>query len=72
MGKYMVVFGGMNTKREFLSDFVYLDLKELRWYHKEYKTEGKELTENMMTGIARHKMVGHFKPVHKTLPLYSS
>lgn len=51
---------------------MYLDLKELRWYHKEYKTEGKELTENMMTGIAKHKMVGHFKPVHKTLPLYSS
>lgn len=37
MGKYMLVLGGINTRREFLNDFMYLDLKELRWYHKEYK-----------------------------------
>ncbi len=47
MGKYMLIFGGMNTKREFLNDFIYLDLKELRWYHKEYKIEGKELNDHM-------------------------
>lgn len=41
MGKYMLVLGGINTRREFLNDFMYLDLKELRWYHKEYKVEGK-------------------------------
>ena len=34
MGKYMIILGGMNTRREYLNDFVYLDLKELRWYHK--------------------------------------
>lgn len=27
MGKYMIVFGGMNTKREYLRDLIYLDLK---------------------------------------------
>jgi Rab9 effector protein with kelch motifs len=34
LGKYMLVIGGINTKREFLNDFIYLDLKELKWYHK--------------------------------------
>lgn len=34
MGKYMIVFGGINTRRAFLKDFIYLDLKELRWYQK--------------------------------------
>ena len=34
MGKYMLVFGGINSKRGFLKDFAYLDLKELRWYQK--------------------------------------
>lgn len=37
MSKNMVVFGGMNSKKQYLSDLVYLDLKELRWYHKEFK-----------------------------------
>ncbi len=41
MSKNMVVFGGMSSKKQFLGDLVYLDLKELRWYHKEFKTEGK-------------------------------
>lgn len=72
MGKYMIVFGGMNTKREYLKDFVYLDLKELRWYNKEYKIEGRDLSENMMTGIARHKMLSNFRTSHKNFPLYSS
>ena len=27
MSKNMVVFGGMNAKKQFLSDLVYLDLK---------------------------------------------
>ena len=26
----------------------------------------------MMTGLARHKMIPHFKATHKNLPLYSS
>jgi hypothetical protein len=37
MAKNMIVFGGMNCKKQFLNDFIYLDLKELRWYHKEIK-----------------------------------
>lgn len=41
MSKNMLVFGGMNSKKQYLSDLLYLDLKELRWYHKEYKIEGK-------------------------------
>lgn len=41
MGKYMLVFGGMNTKRQLLKDFVYLDLKELKWFQKEFKVESK-------------------------------
>ncbi len=41
MSKNMVVFGGMSSKKQFLGDLVYLDLKELRWYHKEFKAEGK-------------------------------
>ena len=41
MGKYMIVFGGISSKRSFLKDFVYLDLKELRWYQKEYRIDGK-------------------------------
>ena len=41
MGKYMLIFGGMNTRRQNLQDFIYLDLKELRWYEKEYKVEGR-------------------------------
>jgi hypothetical protein len=40
-GRYMIIIGGINSKKEYLSDFVYLDLKELRWYHKEYRVEGK-------------------------------
>ena len=27
LGRYMIVFGGINTKKDFLNDFVYLDLK---------------------------------------------
>ena len=34
LGKYMLVLGGINMKKDYLTDFVYLDLKELRWYHK--------------------------------------
>jgi hypothetical protein len=41
MGKYILVLGGISTKKEYLGDFIYLDLKELRWYRKEYKIEGK-------------------------------
>ena len=34
MGKYMLVFGGINTRKEMLKDLLYLDLKEMRWYQK--------------------------------------
>lgn len=61
MGKYMIVFAGMNAKKTMLRDLVYLDLKELRWYHKELKIEGKQLTDNMETGIAKHKAIAIFK-----------
>jgi hypothetical protein len=36
-GKYMFVFGGINSKNKCLPDIKYLDLKELKWYGKEYK-----------------------------------
>ena len=36
MGKYMIIFGGLNMRREAYSDLVYLDLKELKWYQKEF------------------------------------
>lgn len=38
-GKFMVVFGGINNKNHYLRDFKYLDLKELKWYNKEYKAD---------------------------------
>jgi len=37
----MIILGGINMKKDYLNDLVYLDLKELRWYHKEYKIDGK-------------------------------
>jgi len=61
MGKYMVVFGGISSKRSYLKDFVYLDLKELRWYQKEYSIDARELNEDMNEGIAKHKAVAHFR-----------
>jgi hypothetical protein len=41
-GKFMVVFGGINNKNKCLNDFKYLDLKELKWYAKEYKIADEE------------------------------
>ena len=34
--------------------------------------DNKELTESLCTGLAKHKLLSHFKSHHKTLPLYSS
>jgi hypothetical protein len=31
IGKYMLVFGGINTKKDYLNDLKTLDLKELKW-----------------------------------------
>ena len=69
MGKYMVIFGGMNTKKEFLNDLVYLDIKDLRWSHKEYKIESKELEAYLGSGLAKHQAVMHFRP-RKSYPFY--
>jgi hypothetical protein len=67
----MIVIGGINSKKEYLNDFVYLDLKELRWYHKEYRVEGKEFEEYFHSGIAKHAAVSTFKP-RKNYAFYSS
>lgn len=68
----MLVLGGMNSKKQYLSDLIYLDLKQLRWYHKEFKIEGKDLTECMETGLAKHKAIGIFSKERKHLPLYAA
>lgn len=61
MGKYMLVFGGINTRRAYLKDFLYLDLKELRWYLKEYQIDSRELSQEMEKGLAKHKAITHFR-----------
>ena len=66
----MLIFGGLNSKKNYLNDLLYLDLKELRWYHKDYKVEGKELGEFMEEGLAKHSAVSVFKS-RKNYPLYS-
>lgn len=71
LGRYMIVIGGINAKKEHLSDFVYLDLKELRWYHKEYRVEGKDFEEFFSFGVAKHAAVSTFKP-RKSYAFYSS
>ena len=67
----MLVVGGINMKKDYLGDFVCLDLRELRWYHKEYKIEGRELEEFLSHGIAKHAAWSTFKN-RKTYPMYSS
>ena len=47
MGRYMLVFGGLNTRREMLKDLAYLDLKEVRWYHKEYTIESATVSHEL-------------------------
>lgn len=42
-GKYMIIFGGLSSKSQHLNDLKYLDLKELKWYSKEYKCADEEL-----------------------------
>jgi hypothetical protein len=71
LGKFMFVFGGINWKKEYLTDFLCLDLKELRWYHKDYRVEGRELEDFLTSGIAKHAAISTFKP-RKKYPLYSS
>ena len=72
MGKYMLVFGGLTMKKDSLKDLVYLDLKELKWYQKEYLIDSQLLSLDMEKGIAHHKGVAHFDRNKKTLPFYSS
>ena len=72
MGKYMIIFGGLNMRREAYSDLVYLDLKELKWYQKEFIIESPSLNIDLESGIAHHKGLANFRKKHKNLPLYSS
>ena len=58
-------------KKDYLSDLVYLDLRELRWYHKQYRVEGKEFEEFFQHGIAKHAGASTFKP-RKSYSFYSS
>jgi hypothetical protein len=41
----MVVFGGINTKKTYLSELKCLDLKALEWQVREYKVGDIELSE---------------------------
>jgi len=70
-GKYMVVFGGISSKNQHFNDLKYLDLKELKWYNKEYKYSDSELERFLEGGLARHAMVAQFNQ-HDSYPLYSN
>lgn len=61
VGKNMLVFGGINTRKEYLGDMVYLDLKALQWNHKEYKVEDYNLSQFMQSGLAKHACFTYFK-----------
>ena len=62
VGKQMLIFGGINSSREHLRDMKFLDLRELKWIDLDYKIETPELEEFLIHGIAKHVMVGNFKP----------
>jgi hypothetical protein len=70
-GKYMMIFGGISSKNQHFNDLKYLDLKELKWYGKEYKTSDNELERFLEGGLARHAMVAQFNQ-HENYPLYSN
>jgi hypothetical protein len=61
IGKYMIVCGGINTQKLYLSDMKYLDLKALEWQTKEYKVNDMDLCEFLAGGIAKHTVFTHFK-----------
>lgn len=66
----MVVFGGINTRKEYLGDLVYLDLKALQWNHKEYKVEDEDLSVFLQNGLGKHVCWTYFKE-RDSHPLYS-
>lgn len=70
VGKHMLVFGGVNTKKEYLNDLKVLDLKELRWDSKEYKVESQDLDAFLQFGLAKHFAFAHFAD-RESYPLYS-
>jgi hypothetical protein len=67
----MMIFGGISSKNKYLSDLKYLDLKELKWYGKEYKAHDSELEEFLEDGLGWHVMVAQFQQ-RESYPLYSS
>lgn len=70
-GRYMFVFGGISSKNIHLSDLKYLDLKELKWYGKEYKCADSELERFLEGGLGRHAMTSQFAH-REAYPIYSS
>jgi hypothetical protein len=56
----MLVFGGINTKKEYLNDLKILDLKELKWESKEYKVEEEDLDGFLKFGLAKHCAFTYF------------
>lgn len=46
-------------------------MKELRWYHKEYRIEGKDFEDFFNYGVAKHAAVSTFKG-RKNYSFYSS
>lgn len=70
IGKHMLVFGGINTKKEFLNDLKILDLKDLRWDIKEYKVDSQALDDFLKFGLAKHFAFTYFNE-RESYPLYS-
>ena len=61
IGKFMLIYGGINTKKEYLSDLKLLDLKGLEWQQKEYRVDDLELCEYLTSGLAKHAVFTFFK-----------
>jgi|JI6StandDraft_1071083.scaffolds.fasta_scaffold04197_14 hypothetical protein len=70
IGKHMLVYGGINTKKNYLSDLKVLDLKELKWEALEYKVESEALANFMKDGLAKHCAFTYFNE-RESYPLYS-
>ena len=66
----MLVYGGINTKKNYLSDLKVLDLKELKWEALEYKVESEALANFMKDGLAKHCAFTYFNE-RESYPLYS-
>jgi len=66
----MIVFGGISSKNQHFNDLKYLDMKELKWYGKEYKYDDSELERFLEGGLARHAIIARFNQ-HDSYPFYS-